>query len=848
MSLRRLPDDVVIRLRSAVVISSVSQCVVELVQNSLDAGATLIQVVVNHTLPSVQVLDNGLGIDPEGMRLLGERYVTSKAGNEASDVSYGFRGEALASIADIASVEVVSKSNHLQTYYLQMDNGKRRKFCPSPTARRRGTTVIVNDIFCNQPVRRKMLQSENVMEGTKRALEPIALSNPQLTLSLTDESRNVKVLATRKADSPQSTFRQLFGMSLAQDLLEVSKMRKGFQITGFISLRGYPSKRHQYIYVNHHFLSPNLLHSTINRLFLRSSFGGNGPDEGLTLGFDDGSPAKKGKYSAKTSEKFPVFFLKVLCPPGTFDILLDPGKNVVEFADWDFITQMVEDIVSDFLIENDFTQDANDLNSLVGETSDIDSDPDSVQESNMERSRLQATLPLHIALPVPTRSAKPAGQMLYDSTSKSIHNSRQGGEHAVVRTETGDEFAIVENMQQNSSFYVDTRTGNSYRALPGNTKPREKEGSGVGSGNPFVNTSRVKRSRSEGLSTGGALGQLKLGDALRKWKNPVFKRGEKQLRSSSVITDAAPRSFTDKANHLFNGVTVENVRQHITRELFERVQVIAQVDKKFIICNAVGDDGALEMMLIVDQHAADERVRLEKLLEDLWIVDEVVTPVIPDEELKPNSKAAAEQPIEGAVPHPQRCVDKITLDPPLRVSLPSREAQAALRHAAAFTSWGIVFSLPSTSNTAIQPSANTQILSNPDAPTSLMLTSLPRLIADRCAVDPGVARDLIRQHLYWLEESSGTGVKDRCPRGILEILWSKACRSAIMFGDPLSADECTALIEKLKRCKFPFQCAHGRPSMVPIAHMDAVARSADRSQQRRRAMGKVNWDAWRRRR
>ncbi|TPX67256.1 hypothetical protein SpCBS45565_g03968 [Spizellomyces sp. 'palustris'] len=217
MSIQKLPEDAVRRLRSGVVVGTMAQCVVELVHNALDGAATVVEVLVDPMTASIQVTDNGHGINSEGFKLIGQRYVTSKAGNEDGDRTYGFRGEALASIAEISRLEIVSRSNCLQTYSLTLKGGSRIYFGPAPVGRRRGTTVIVRDMFykvaralwsneCYEldingpqyPVRRKRLLEENSVEGIKRALERVALARPYLTLTLIDQSKDVKLLATHK--------------------------------------------------------------------------------------------------------------------------------------------------------------------------------------------------------------------------------------------------------------------------------------------------------------------------------------------------------------------------------------------------------------------------------------------------------------------------------------------------------------------------------------------------------------------------------------------------------------------------------------------------------------------------
>jgi len=122
---------------------------------------------------------------------------------------------------------------------------------------------------------------------------------------------------------------------------------------------------------------------------------------------------------------------------------------------------------------------------------------------------------------------------------------------------------------------------------------------------------------------------------------------------------------------------------------------------------------------------------------------------------------------------------------------------------------------------------------------------MPKIVANKFDVAPGIIQDLVKTHLTLLEETRGTA--STCPSGILKILNGKACRGftfffkafwklyfhsiagsflsylgAIKFGDPLSLEKCQEVIKELSECDFPFQCAHGRPSMIPIVQLDVL--------------------------
>lgn len=148
------------------------------------------------------------------------------------------------------------------------------------------------------------------------------------------------------------------------------------------------------------------------------------------------------------------------------------------------------------------------------------------------------------------------------------------------------------------------------------------------------------------------------------------------------------------------------------------------------------------------------------------------------------------------------------------------------------------------------------------------VTSLPPSIVERCRIDPRLLIELLRKESWKQDEhdhqnthepslrhqKSKYGVASAahwfsrfhgCPEGILDMINSRACRSSIMFNDPLSNEECTELVRRLSNCAFPFQCAHGRPSMVPLVDLGGNFGFAAQERKGIDSFGKVfkSWNA-----
>jgi DNA mismatch repair protein MLH3 len=231
---------------------------------------------------------------------------------------------------------------------------------------------------------------------------------------------------------------------------------------------------------------------------------------------------------------------------------------------------------------------------------------------------------------------------------------------------------------------------------------------------------------------------------------------------------------------------------------------VSQVDKKFILIKvttsgaSVGDDS--KMLILIDQHAADERIRIEALMEELC-----------------SSPAADDSTIfseAGIITTP--------LEKPLVFEIPSTELELLRTHRQHFVNWGILYDLPPTTTASKVPGAKSL--------QHLTIRCLPLGITERCKIEPRLLIDLVRTEVHKVSSQSiqtasfppnGDWLQriHTCPQGIIDMLNSRACRSAIMFNDELSKVQCEVLVGKLAACKFPFQCAHGRPSLVPLVDL-----------------------------
>lgn len=212
------------------------------------------------------------------------------------------------------------------------------------------------------------------------------------------------------------------------------------------------------------------------------------------------------------------------------------------------------------------------------------------------------------------------------------------------------------------------------------------------------------------------------------------------------------------------------------------------------------------MLVVIDQHAADERTRVEVLMANFC-----------------TSSQDDKSSILTA------CLEK-----PLAFELSSNETNLLKAQQPHFARWGIFYEISDSTNHVDKRSNSRE-----KSPLQILVRGLPPAIIERCRSQPRLLIDLIRTELWKFEEGKFDHVINRpskvslvdtwveqihdCPQGIVDMLNSRACRSAIMFNDELTHSQCTELVKQLSRCRFPFQCAHGRPSMVPLIELESTA-------------------------
>ncbi|CAM6018985.1 unnamed protein product [Sphagnum balticum] len=344
----RLSGAIVSQLRSGIALSDLGQVVGELVCNSLDASATQVHVWLDDGASSIRVEDDGCGISRDDLKLVGERHATSKlhtlAELEAGVQTLGFRGEALSSLSHISLMEITSRvrgSPH--TYSKIMKGPVTMSFGLSSKQRSRGTTVVVRDIFYNQPVRRRLLSNrqKKAMQSLKEHVLHLALAYPHVTFTVTDAMRQEELLHIQQQPSLLGTLQNIFGDDVCSGLKEIDFAQGKLRLSGFLSnsARQLSSKVRMTLHINHRFVCKTPLHKVMN------SWGRTGVSsvKGGLHGQESGKKTRSGRASGR--QAYPAFVLNLRCQFSEYDITFEVSKTIVEFKDWSKVLSFLNDVL-----------------------------------------------------------------------------------------------------------------------------------------------------------------------------------------------------------------------------------------------------------------------------------------------------------------------------------------------------------------------------------------------------------------------------------------------------------------------------------------------------------------------
>lgn len=845
MSIRPLPEDVVGKIRSSSTITSLNGVVCGLLKNSLDAGATKVNIYVEYGRGNCTVEDNGLGIVPGDFAEdggLGKSYcmelflscpdrdanylcqVTSKFPPQHG--LYGRRGTFLSSLSALSLLTVTSHHyRHNSHNTLSVHHGKLlKRQTPSLPGDRfqifdHGTRVAVNDLFGSLPVRvkhRATLFSDRSgleKEWGRLVHDVVGLlvswpSGVTVFLREAKGQRELRLKPPENANMVSRAVRFFTQASLADSgdvdsWIPVSATAGHITIRGCISLNPVATRRSQFISVG---ILPvlneygsNVLYEEVNRMFASSNFG-------IAEHQDSMSNEVTGPNQKKTkgADRWPMFYLRITLK-GAEDVFDVDDISTHSHGDLERIMDLLRAVIYSFLKKHHMRPQK------IQSSSDK-----SVFSTAPHRSTTRATKGRQPS----TAASKASSSQLFPSDSVSSlsdspfdgwnrmkvgpRTERRPEKEVLQRHETGptsSETIVTDRLigergkllrkpfDVSAPFSPGTKGGKRVEAESQDTPKtgllalaeRPKR---VAEDLPGEKAKRLKVSepkfRDEALKERKGAREMKepsewLQNILKSWKNPVFESAQLGIPR---INDEAPQPVRDAAaNHRSHrccdedkgGVRFEaasiGLEGRVSRSALAAAQVVAQVDKKFILLKlplsnmtSGREPNSSCALVMLDQHAADERCRLEELMAGYFKLDS-----------SNGILKAAVEPLER----------------PLIFEISEREHDLLLRYQEHLEAWGILYKTQRRAASTKQERDG----------CTVAVSALPPSILERCRTEPRLLVELMRKEIWKLDDEGIIPPRPRsaeqaqaqpstadfhgCPRGILELLHSRACRSML---------------------------------------------------------------------
>ncbi len=313
------------KIAAGEVVEKCASVVKELVENSIDAGATSITVdLLNGGLKEIKITDDGSGMEHDDAVLSFQRHATSKLTRE-DDLFFintlGFRGEALPSIASVSEVDLVTCASDVGTHIL-IKGGKVE--VDEPSHARKGTIISVRNLFYNTPARLKYLKSEQYeLANSVSFIEKLALSYPGIKFTLTN---NEKVLVkTSGSEQLLKTIHEIYGLNVSSNMIEVKASNDDYDMEGFICKPEVLKSNRNYMItiVNGRVVKNNDLNRAINDAYFRY----------------------------KPDSKFPIVVLKFYTDPTLIDVNIHPTKQDIKLSKTNELYDLIVNTISDRLKE-----------------------------------------------------------------------------------------------------------------------------------------------------------------------------------------------------------------------------------------------------------------------------------------------------------------------------------------------------------------------------------------------------------------------------------------------------------------------------------------------------------------
>ena len=320
-----MSDNLANKIAAGEVVEKCASVVKELVENSIDAGATSIKIELKDGgLSEIKIIDDGNGMEKEDASLCFQRHATSKLIRE-DDLFFintlGFRGEALPSIASVSEVDMITCASNVGTH-IHIKGGKLE--VEEPADARKGTIITINNLFFNTPARLKYLKSEQYeLSNSVSFIEKLSFSYPNIKFELTNNGKTI--IKTSGSNNLLKTIHEIYGLNVSSNMLEVKGSTDDYDMTGYICkpeiLKS--NRNHMITIVNGRIVKNNDLNRAINDAY----------------------------YTYKPDIKFPIVVLKFETDPTLIDVNIHPTKQDIKLSKVNELYNMIVDTIKNKLYQ-----------------------------------------------------------------------------------------------------------------------------------------------------------------------------------------------------------------------------------------------------------------------------------------------------------------------------------------------------------------------------------------------------------------------------------------------------------------------------------------------------------------
>ncbi|NEU58893.1 DNA mismatch repair endonuclease MutL [Halorussus sp. MSC15.2] len=721
-------DDATIRqIAAGEVVERPASVVKELVENSLDADADRIDVTVEEGgTEGIAVSDDGIGMSETDLRAAVREHTTSKIEDaddlEAGVTTLGFRGEALHTIGAVARVTITSKPRGgTEGTELRLEGGEVESVGPAGCPE--GTTVEVTDLFYNTPARRKYLKTTTTeFSHVNTVVTRYALANPDVAVSLTHDDR--EVFATTGRGDLQSALLSVYGREVATSMIAVeeSETDRGVTVSGYVSDPETTRSTREYVstYVNGRYVS-----SPVVREAVLSAYGGQ-----------------------LSAERYPFAVLFLDVAPDEVDVNVHPRKMEVRWGDESAVKETVETAVEEALLDHGLVRSSaprgrsapdearveperDDGGGATEHRSDPDRGSDRGNSTRVEQTEL-----------TPEADSAEREQSTLDASETAGATSGT----AEADPETAEADAGSPETGGRSSTASERTSSHASERGSAAAEPRSSDASDGTTVGPEAGPSP---SGTDPSSSPNATDATPSTSERESWETDAASEG-----SPSADADAARKFSAPTESGTLSGETTDDP----AFDTLPRMRILGQLHDTYVVAETP------EGLVLVDQHAADERVNYERLQAEFE--DDATTQMLA-------------QPVELELTAGEAAVFEEYREPLERLGFRAERAEG-----------------------------------DGESDRRVVVRTVPTVLD--AALDPELLRDALGEFVSTDPDDRGDTVAAVAD----DLLADLACYPSITGNTSLREGSVVELLSALDDCENPYACPHGRPVIIEFGEAE----------------------------